>query len=140
MKKMSLIIFTLFLLNTNAQAKTTTIEGKDARSIMEAIVASELAVVSDDDWSHPISVNTASITCEYTNRLPDGWMSHARCVSGTDINSSPELKNSLALAKAIDRYSVSEGACGHIYLELKSINCTLINEIKEYICNIETEE
>lgn len=140
MKSLALSLIILMASTTAGWAKTVTVKGEPARSIMEALYASGFNVTNiDEEWSgKTLTVETKALTCHYTAvNSPDGWMSNVHCYKAE--SSEETLKESLALAKAIIPYADSETGLGNRWLMVNAMKCSLVYNDKAYECKIDVE-
>ena len=141
MKFLALSLVLLVATANAGWAKTTTVKGDKARSIMEALSAAGFKVTNiDEEWSgKTLTVEVKALTCHYRPGMsPDGWMTNVNCYLGIENNGT--LNESMALAKSISAYAYNDAGLGNLWLMVEGIKCSLVYDEKSYECKIDAEE
>lgn len=133
---MKYLLITLLSLSLTVQAsEIQTVSGRDARAIMQALVASGSQIINGEgQWSgKTLIVRSDAITCHYTGAFPDELMGNIKCseVAGA------YLKESLALAVALEAYADLDAGTGNRWISVDSIECSLKYDEREYSCKLE---
>jgi hypothetical protein len=135
-----LLALVLGSLSMAAWSKTFTVNGEEARTVMEALSASGFQFENmDGEWSgKTITVKTQGVFCHYTAALvPDEWMTNVTC--SKDVEDGDVLGNSLALSRAISKYALVDVGVGNRWLSVNSIDCALVYDEKNYSCKIDSD-
>lgn len=133
----------LLTLSTTAWTKTYTIDGHNARDIMEALSTSGFQVGNiDSEWSgKTITIKTEVVSCHYNAIIsPDEWMTSVTCQKGHQDTPTRVLKDSLALAKSIRNYASLEAGVANRWITVNSIDCSLVYDQKNYSCHITSDD
>lgn len=142
MKSLAFSLIFLIATANSGWAKTVTVKGAPARSIMEALSAAGFKITNiDEEWSGKVlTVETKALTCHYNIvTSPDDWMNNVDCYLGVETDGT-SLKESLALAKSIAPYAAFEGGLGNRWLTVNAMKCSLVYNSKAYECKIEAED
>lgn len=140
MKLLVLSMTALLTMTGLAHAKTVTVTGDQARSIMEALASANFPITNiDEEWTgKTLTVSASQLSCRYNVvNAPDEWMSHVQCYT---LDNNQTLPNSLAIAKAISPFSGFEGAAGSRYLTANMIQCALNYSDRAYECVLDVAD